>query len=420
MKFSAALILAALPLLAAAAPRGRFGAKGQFRGGKGGNRGGNKGQQGGNKGAQGAKAASAAPAKATTAAAANNAGKGAAVGAAAGAATGATAAGGAAAAANNAGKGAAATAATGTQDAQTSLTLDPAVLATSFFLDGLANATPGQVASLTSKNNFINFCKGTGKPITNGAQIKTGSCNPAPMGIIAATTNMPSAKFQFPTNGGTVAANTAFNVQLKVKNIELGNFVNAQASYFAGPQQVNAQGNIIGHTHVVIEAIDSLASTTLTDPTKFAFFKGVDQGQDGNGVVSVAVAAGLPDGFYRMTTINSSANHAPVAVAVAQHGSTEDCVYFTVGKGGKDAAGEDAAAQAAASALAAKTGAAATAVNDAGKGGAAATAAAATATKAAAAAAGGAKKAGQNKGQQAAKGGKFGGGRKGGKRFSRE
>jgi hypothetical protein len=418
MKFSAALILAALPLLAAAAPRGRFGAKGQFRGGKGGNRGGNKAQQGGNKGAQGAKATSAAPAKAT-AAAANNAGKGAAVGAAAGAATGATAAG--AAAANNAGKGAAAagTAATGTQDAQTSLTLDPAVLATSFFQNGLANATPGQVASLTSKNNFINFCKDSGKPITNGAQVKTGSCNPAPMGIIAATTNMPSAKFQFPTNGGTVAPNTAFNVQLKVKNIQLGNFVNAQASYFAAPQQINAQGNIIGHTHIVIEAIDSLASTTVTDPTKFAFFKGVDQGQDGNGVVSVAVAAGLPDGFYRMTTINTSANHTPVAVAVAQHGSTEDCVYFTVGKGGNNAAGEDAAAQAAASALAAKTGAAATAVNDAGKGGAAATAAAATATKAAAVA-GNANKAGQNKGQQAAKGGKFGGGRKGGKRFSRE
>jgi len=178
---------------------------------------------------------------------------------------------------------------------------------------------------------------------------------------------------------------------------------------------VNGQGNIIGHTHIVIEAIDSLASTTLTDPTKFAFFKGVDQGQDGSGSVTVPVAAGLPDGFYRMTTINTSANHTPVAVAVAQHGSTEDCVYFTVGKGGNNAAGEDAAAQAAASALAAKS-AAATANAAAAGGAAVKTAAAATATQAAAAA-------NANKGQQGAKGqGKFGGkgGRKGGKRFSRE
>jgi hypothetical protein len=307
----------------------------------------------------------------------------------AGAATGAAAAGAAAGAANNAGNNGAATA---TGDAQESLTLDPAVLATSFFLDGLANATPGQVASLTSRNNFINFCKAhPDKPITNGQQIKTGSCNPAPMGIIAAQTNMPSTKFQFPLNFGNIEPNKAFNVVLKVAHIQLGNFVNAQASYFAGPQTVNAAGDIIGHTHVVIEAIDSLASTQLTDPTKFAFFKGVDQAQDASGSVTVPVAAGLPEGFYKMTTIQSSSNHAPVAVAVAQHGSTEDTVYFTVGKGGADALGEDAAAQAAASSLAAAKGApTASSANDAGAAGAAVTATAALATGTAAAGAAGA------------------------------
>jgi hypothetical protein len=299
------------------------------------------------------------------------------------------AAAGAAGAANNAGNNGAATA---TGDAQESLTLDPAVLATSFFQDGLANATPGQVASLTSRNNFINFCKEhPDKPITNGQQIKTGSCNPAPMGIIAAQTNMPSTKFQFPLNFGNIEPNKAFNVVLKVAHIQLGNFVNAQASYFAGPQTVNAAGDIIGHTHVVIEAIDSLASTQLTDPTKFAFFKGVDQAQDASGSVTVPVAAGLPEGFYKMTTIQSSSNHAPVAVAVAQHGSTEDTVYFTVGKGGADPLGEDAAAQAAASSLAAAKGApTASSANDAGAAGAAVTATAAVATGTAAAGAAGA------------------------------
>jgi hypothetical protein len=78
---------------------------------------------------------------------------------------------------------------------KTNVVLDPAVLATGFFQDGLATAVPGQVASMTSANNFINFCKShPDKPITNGLQIKTGSCNPAPMGILASTINIPSCK----------------------------------------------------------------------------------------------------------------------------------------------------------------------------------------------------------------------------------
>ena len=58
----------------------------------------------------------------------------------------------------------------------------------------------GQVASLTSKNDFVNFCLTTNKPVTDGQQIKTGSCNPTPMGVIAATTIVPSSTFQNPKN----------------------------------------------------------------------------------------------------------------------------------------------------------------------------------------------------------------------------
>ena len=36
-------------------------------------------------------------------------------------------------------------------------------------------ANDEQVASLTSTNNFINYC--SGKELTNGLQITTGSCN---------------------------------------------------------------------------------------------------------------------------------------------------------------------------------------------------------------------------------------------------
>jgi len=83
---------------------------------------------------------------------------------------------------------------------------------------------------------------------------------------------MPSAKFSFPANGGTVEPNQAFTMKLNVKNLITGNFVNAQKNYFAAPQQVQ-NGQIVGHSHVVIELMDSLAQTTATNPKQFAFFK---------------------------------------------------------------------------------------------------------------------------------------------------
>jgi hypothetical protein len=204
------------------------------------------------------------------------------------------------------------------------------VIATGFAKDGQDTPTAGQVASQTSLNNFINFCATVpGKPITNGQQIKTGSCNPAPMGVIAATTNMPSCKFVFPPNGDTsLKENTAFDVKLAVKNLDTGHFTNAQETYYAAPQTVNAQGDIIGHSHIVIQKMESLAQTTTLDPAVFAFFKGVNDAAV-NGVLTVPVTAGLPAGFYKLSTINSAANHQPVLVAIAQHGDLDDTVYVS-------------------------------------------------------------------------------------------
>ncbi|KAI0270497.1 hypothetical protein BC834DRAFT_1011055 [Gloeopeniophorella convolvens] len=210
------------------------------------------------------------------------------------------------------------------------------VLAKGFENDGQDQPTAGQVPSLTSSNNFINFCAGQEeKAITNGQQITAGSCNPAIMGIIAATTNMPSSKFVFPPNFGTIKANTAFTIQMAIRNLDTGHFTNAAENYYAAPQQVNAQGIIIGHTHVVIEAVSSLTSTTPADPNKFTFFKGVNTAADQNGIVSASVDAGIPSGVYKLSSINAAANHQPVLVAVAQHASLDDVIYFTVTEDGK-------------------------------------------------------------------------------------
>ncbi|KAJ7168786.1 hypothetical protein C8R46DRAFT_897615, partial [Mycena filopes] len=202
--------------------------------------------------------------------------------------------------------------------------LDPSVIQTGFEADGQETPTAGQVASLTSSNNFINFCALTlpATPLTNGKQITTGSCNGAPIGLIPASTKMPSAKFVSPKNLDTITANANFTVQLALKNLEAGNFVNAAANYFAAPQQLNAQGIIVGHTHVVIENIASLTDTTPLDPLKFTFFKGVNAAADANGQVSVLVAGktgnGVPAGAYRMCSINTAANHQPAIVPIAQ------------------------------------------------------------------------------------------------------
>ncbi|KAJ3751057.1 hypothetical protein DFH05DRAFT_1469747 [Lentinula detonsa] len=266
-------------------------------------------------------------------------------------------------------------------DAQSSLTLDPRVIATGFLNNGQDVQEAGQVASLTSNNNFINYCLTQGDlPITNGLQTTTGSCNPAPIGTIPSVQNMPSAKFQSPANGDDLPANAPFVITMNINNLDTGNFVNANENYFAAPQQLNAQGQIIGHTHVVIEALSDLAQTTPTNPQQFAFFKGVNTAAV-NGAVTADVTSGVPAGAYRLCSINSSSNHQPVIVPIAQHGSLDDCVYFTASGNGATASNATAAAATAA-------GAANATAADATAAAAGATAAAATASNSTATAAG--------------------------------
>jgi len=149
------------------------------------------------------------------------------------------------------------------------------------------------------------------------------------MGVIVAQSVMPSCKFSFPANLDVIQSNTDFTIQLAINNFQAGVFTNAKTNYFGAPAFTNDQGQIIGHAHVVVEAIDSLTTTTVSDPTKFSFFKGINTAAV-NGILSATVTGGLPAGTYKLSTINSAATHQPILVAVAQHGSLDDCVYFTV------------------------------------------------------------------------------------------
>lgn len=207
--------------------------------------------------------------------------------------------------------------------------LDPRVIGKGFQNDGQDVPAPGQVRSLTSKNNFINFCLTVpNSPITNGKQVTGGSCNPVPMGSIPSADRMPSCKFLFPKNFATIKAGQTFTIEMAITNMETGFFVNAQSNYFAAPQQLNNGGQIKGHSHVVIEKLDSLDQTRPTDPKTFAFFKGLN-GAAQNGKLSTAVDNGLQPGVYKLSSINTSSNHQPVVVPIAQHGSLDDAVYVS-------------------------------------------------------------------------------------------
>ena len=125
----------------------------------------------------------------------------------------------------------------------------------------------------------------------------------------------------------------AFTYQYKlqaIKNLDTGFFTNTASNYYSAPQTLGDSGNVRGHSHFVIEALDSINQTTPLDNTKFAFFQGVNTAADGQGNLNVQVTAGLPAGTYRVASINAAANHQPVLAPVAQHGSLDDMVYVSL------------------------------------------------------------------------------------------
>ncbi|TQV93440.1 hypothetical protein V2A60_010152 [Cordyceps javanica] len=192
-----------------------------------------------------------------------------------------------------------------------------------------------QAASATSNNNFINFCQG--KTLTNGAQVRGGSCNGIPMGNIPATTKMVSSIFVNPQNGDNIAAKQDFDIQVQMINFAPGAFTNATTTYYSAPQDLNQDGFIIGHTHVTVQDTGrTLNPQAPLDPQKFAFFKGINDAGNGRGLLSAKVTGGLPAGNYRLCSMSSSANHQPVLMPVAQRGAQDDCVRFTVGGNGNN------------------------------------------------------------------------------------
>lgn len=118
----------------------------------------------------------------------------------------------------------------------------------------------------------------------------------AVMGDIPAKNKMISSVITSPKNGQTVQANQNFTISVQTQNLQAGSFTNADSTYYAAPQQLNAQGQVIGHTHITVQDMgNSLNPTQPPDPTQFAFFKGINDAGNGKGLLSAEVAFVSPN-----------------------------------------------------------------------------------------------------------------------------
>lgn len=196
--------------------------------------------------------------------------------------------------------------------------------------DGTVGVKIGQSPSKVDGSNFINYC--AGKTLTNGQQLTTSSCNGIPQGQIPAKTNMVAAIILYPQPGDRILSDTTFNATIQTVGLRAGYLVNPTTNYYTAPQELDKDGYILGHCHVTIQNIGSLRTTTVPDPQKFSYFKGVDDAGDGQGLLQANIQGGLPVGFYRICTMTAARNHQPVAMPVAQRGPQDDCTKFEVVK----------------------------------------------------------------------------------------
>ncbi|KGQ07314.1 hypothetical protein BBAD15_g7368 [Beauveria bassiana D1-5] len=215
----------------------------------------------------------------------------------------------------------------------------------------MANFAPGTFTNATSNyysapqdTNGQGFIIGHthGKTLTNGAQVRQGSCNGIVMGNIPAVEKMVSSVFVQPQNGDNLPPKQEFDIQVQMANFAPGTFTNATSNYYSAPQDTNGQGFIIGHTHVTVQDTGrGLNPQQPLNPQEFVFFKGINDAGNGQGLLSAKVAGGLPPGNYRLCSMASAANHQPVLMPIAQRGAQDDCVRFTVGGGGNGGGGNN-------------------------------------------------------------------------------
>ncbi|EER42004.1 conserved hypothetical protein [Histoplasma capsulatum var. duboisii H88] len=214
------------------------------------------------------------------------------------------------------------------------LCLDPSVLQKGSELDGEKEALNKDevIPSITSSNNFINYCNG--KTLTNGTKINEGSCNGIPMGEIPSTKHMVSTLITSPLPGDEFKVNQTITFKVAVKNIEMGFYTNSNVSFLSAPQSLNCEGFVRGHTHLTVQFMGlnttAIQALDASNPTWFKSVNGPHaENKTDDFTATLEGGLGKP-GFYRVCTLTAAANHQPVIMPVPNRGAQDDCTKFKV------------------------------------------------------------------------------------------
>jgi hypothetical protein len=205
-----------------------------------------------------------------------------------------------------------------------------------------APAVPAPAPPTAQAIPAAGFCTAkAGQELLKGVQVRDKeTCSEMIQGSIPTVDKMVSTVILSPKNGEVVGLNTKVTFKVKTKNMELGAFADPKSAYFAAPQQLNAQGQIIGHQHIVAQFI-AKADEPL-DASVFEFFKGLEL-KDTDGILTASNDIGFnKTGEYRICTITGASTHQPVLMPVAQRGSQDDCIRITVSDKPSDITGKSA------------------------------------------------------------------------------
>lgn len=172
------------------------------------------------------------------------------------------------------------------------------------------------------------FCKAVGGVQLNGSQVPDGFCSSQIMGQIPSTEHMTSTIILTPRSEAILEPNKDFTVTIKINHLVTGKFSDPKSQYYLSPQKLDDSGAILGHSHLVVQRIDSSDDGDAPDARNFTFFHGFDDpASEGKYVQTVP---GLPTGRYRICTLSSSLSHQPVIMPVAKRGAPDDCIRITV------------------------------------------------------------------------------------------
>ncbi|KAI8999215.1 hypothetical protein BC832DRAFT_565397 [Gaertneriomyces semiglobifer] len=207
-----------------------------------------------------------------------------------------------------------------------------AVFASTSSSTAFAQSTRTQPNGIEKPRQFqtTDFCQASGLAASDGSQIRTGACSSTPQGAIPSVDNMLSTIITSPANQGTINARENVTVTINFLNMETGFFADPQAEYYLSPQTLNQQGIIQGHQHITVQEMQG--ANAALDPTKFVFFKGLnDRSADGSSL-SVVIPAGTfqRNGLHRICSMAGTDGHQPPVMPVAQRGAQDDCIRVTV------------------------------------------------------------------------------------------